>query len=285
MDWALHQRPSQTESAADEVLPAYNVPSAPLAPPPDYETAIAGNPSSQTSHHTIANYAPITLSIEGKYIYSSLSKPLPIYSLTHELDGHELSLNGILLTRIDRNPAYDQNNNTAVAAKRDVFALRDAPSLHLGPAKYEIDGVRYLSGKRGFMSRKITRNGQGWTVGGPGLPSFVLRPASAPSSETQLYEWRDRASDHYIAVETRRRWDKEKKEEVSPPTMELRIGANVDKGYLDFLVAAWCMHNWREAKEITREPLTWEEFRDQARATAAKNKARRWNIMLGHAVF
>lgn len=244
--------------APGEAPPAYTSPSHPLEPPPDYETAVtAADPSALSTQHEISNHEPITLRIEGKYIFSSQSKSSPIYSLTHELDGHELSTSGILLTRIDPHPIRRQSGRAS--SKRDVFALRDASPLLIGPSKYEIDGVRYLSGKKGYMSRSITLAGQGWTVGGRGLPSFSLRPTTAPDSDALQYEWRDRMSDHYIATETRRRWNKERKVQLTPPKLELRIGANVDKGYLDFLVAAWCMHNWREAKEITKEPLTWEE--------------------------
>ncbi|EAS35948.1 uncharacterized protein CIMG_01302 [Coccidioides immitis RS] len=281
MDPTSHWNENQGNSAAREIPPAYNVPSAPLAPPPDYDTAIGVNLSTESSEHAITNHEPITLTIEGKFIYSSLSRPEPVYSLSHALDGHELNLTGVLLTRIDRNPA----RLSRPVVKRDVFALRDAPSLHIGPAKYEIDGLRYISGKKGYMSRKITRNGQGWAAGGRGLPSFILRPTSPPDSDTQLYEWRDKNSDHNIGMETRRLWDKEKKVELSPPKIELRVGSNVDKEYLDFLVAVWCMHNWREAKEITKEPLTWEEFKEQAKTTAAKSKHRRWNANLGAVVF
>ncbi|EEP76380.1 predicted protein [Uncinocarpus reesii 1704] len=255
MDPALDQSQTQNASASGDFLPAYNAPSVPLAPPPDYETAVGANPPTPASQHGITNHKPLTLSIEGKYVYSSLSKPDPIYSLTHELDGHELSLQGILLTRLDQNPV----RRMRTTVKRDVFALRAPPALHIGPTKYEIDGLRYLSGKNGYMTKKVSRTGMGWTVGGRGLPSFVLRPSTSADSDAELYEWRDRTNDHYIATETRRRWDKQNKVEISPPTLELRIGANVDKGYLDFLVAAWCMHNWREAKDITKEPLSWEE--------------------------
>lgn len=234
--------------------PAYTAPSVPLVPPPDYETAITGDPSVFTTQHEVASHEPITLRIEGKYIYTSASKS-PIYSLTHALDGYELNATGILLTRIDSSAVRRVNGRPP---KRDVFALRDASPLRIGPAKYEIDGVQYLSGKRGYMTRSIHRNGQGWSVGGRGLPSFALRPMVSESGALQ-YEWRDRMSDHYIATETRRQWNKDTKSETTPPTLELRIGKNVDKGYLDFLVAAWCMHNWREAKEITKEPLTWDE--------------------------
>ncbi|KAI1908839.1 hypothetical protein LOZ61_005358 [Ophidiomyces ophidiicola] len=246
------------ELSAFEVPPPYNSPSVPLEPPPDYEAAVAGSDAaSQSSQYALFTRQAITLSIEGRHVYSSLSKPKPIYSLTHELDGHELSLNGILLTRIDRQSSAGEDDQPV--RKRDVFALRDAPQLHLGPAKYEIDGLRCLSGKKGYMNKTCTRSGQGWSAGGCGLPSFGLRPTSNPGVDAAMYEWRDKSSDHIIAIETRRRWDKKNKIEVSPPTMELKIGANVDKSYLDFLVASWCIHNWREAKELTKEPLTWEE--------------------------
>lgn len=200
----------------------------------------------------------------------------PLYSLTHALDGHELSAGGLLLSRVEQRKARKGSlSNPSMPLKRDIFALR-SPYQDVGLFGYEIDGRRLLSNLKGTMSKKLTRRGPGWTAGGKGLPSFTLRPSSRSrvmsissenagssrdeSSDGKFYEWRDDKNYEIVAVETRRRWDKKEKKEASPPRLELIKSWNeFDKGYLDFLIASWCMHNWRDAKDIAKEPLSWAE--------------------------
>lgn len=72
-----------------------------------------------------------------------------------------------------------------------------------------------------------------------------------------------------VGAEIRRRWDKKAKTPVSDSKMELFVDVEgmiggihddtISRAELDFIVASWCMRNWREARDITREPLTWEE--------------------------
>ncbi|KAL1960301.1 hypothetical protein VTO42DRAFT_8261 [Malbranchea cinnamomea] len=256
-------------------------PSQPLEAPPDYQTAVEQTVSassvgetnllSQTSSAGQSGHPVLT--IDGRYIVSSTCSQEPIYSLTHALDGHETNTAGVLLTRIEQQRTATRDGTTRKAKKRDVFALRNKSTLSF--SGYEIDGKRFLSGKTGFMSTRASRSGMGWAAGGKGLPSFTLRPSKMLSrSGERQYEWRDNKTDKVIAIEIRRTWDTKDKVELTPPKLQLRFElGDVDKEYLDFLIAAWCMHNWREAKDLTKEPLTWEEFKEQAKTTM-KNKPR-----------
>lgn len=241
--------------------------------PPDYQTVIeTQTASSSRGEADSAEHAgPTTLTIDGRHIVSSMSPQQPIYSLSHELDGWELNLTGIMLTRIEQTP---EGKRPAKAKRRDVFALRDTP-LPVGPAYYQIDGKRFLSQKKGHMNKKYTKSGQGWSASGRDLPSFGLRPKSRSGPEGRGYEWCDKMTDRVIAMETRRSWDEKNKKELTPPKLELRLSDDVPAEYLDFLVAAWCMHNWREAKDITKEPLSWEECKYISLATrdCPKNEA------------
>ncbi|PGH10197.1 hypothetical protein AJ80_07556 [Polytolypa hystricis UAMH7299] len=249
-----------------------------LNPPPDYETTISAPPPQTLDSPNE------TLRITGKHIFSSLNPSKPIYRLSHALDGHELS-HGILVSRVD--PITDRS--------RDIYALRDAAKFHIGPANYEIDGARLLGQRTGYMSKILTRNGSGWTASAPRLPTLTVYPQSPSFSSssardnddtnatTRVFEWRNRKRDVVLALEPRRRWDAERKRPLTEPMLELLVPINKDEGggeFRDFLVAAWCMWNWREAKEFTKEPLTWSELKQQARTTAAKRSREGWNPML-----
>ncbi|KAK2789217.1 hypothetical protein FQN52_006309 [Onygenales sp. PD_12] len=279
---------------------------------PAYETAVGHvDDSSASGPQTQGTDNPPTLTISGKYIVASHLPPdQPLYSLSHALDGHELG-HGILVTRLEKK---SQNSNSLAMryhipggefARRDVFSLQDAMQFPLGPGGYAIDGRRFLSGKQGTMSRCMTRYGPGWSVSGKKLPAFEIRPgfplgkrrgsgnATGEGDEREsidgerLYEWRVRMDkkskdETLIAIERRRRWDKEKQEEITPPTLEMKVDlGTLDQEFLDFFVSAWCLHNWREAKEVTREPLTWEEFKQQAKVTKKKMGQREGGIWLG----
>ncbi|KAF3491333.1 uncharacterized protein GIQ15_00850 [Arthroderma uncinatum] len=238
--------------------------------PPAYEAAVTGAGTQVAPPKAQQSSGAVTLTINGKYIYSSASPgEQPVYSLTHALDGHEISQYGVLLTRIEQRTvsSASQSGPTTKTVKRDVFALRDAPLLHIGHARYEIDGRRYFSDKRGQMSRSSYGIRSGWAAWGKGLPSFVLERSESGNASTagettgsSFYEWREKENGPLIAMETRRRWDMDSKTEISPPKLDLIKSWNdFDREYLDFMVAAWCMHNWREAKEVTKEPITWDE--------------------------
>ncbi|EGD98954.1 hypothetical protein TESG_06317 [Trichophyton tonsurans CBS 112818] len=252
--------------------------------PPAYEDVAGEGSQSSAPRPQQRSSGAVTLTIHGKEIYSSASQSgQPVYSLTRALDGHELNQYGVLLTRIeDRTVSSTSSRGTPAtkSVKRDVFALRDAPVLHIGHARYEIDGRRYLSDKRGRMSRSSFGVGSGWTAWGKGLPSFYLQRSESgnaaqvgETTDSSFYEWREKENGPLIAMETRRRWDMENKVEISPPRLELmKSWDDFDREYLDFMIAAWCMHNWREAKDIIKEPITWDEFKEQARVTASKRK-------------
>ncbi|OAL73671.1 hypothetical protein A7D00_1699 [Trichophyton violaceum] len=232
--------------------------------PPAYEDVASEGPQASAPRPQQRSSGAVTLTIHGKEICSSASQGgQPVYSLTHALDGHELNQYGVLLTRIeDRTVSSTSSRGTPSTkiVKRDVFALRDAPVLHIGHARYEIDGRRYLSDKRGRMSRSSFGVGSGWTAWGKGLPSFYLQRSESGNAAQ-------------VAMETRRHWDMENKVEISAPRLELmKSWDDFDREYLDFMIAAWCMHNWREAKDIVKEPITWDEFKEQARVTASKRK-------------
>ncbi|KAM5443772.1 hypothetical protein MferCBS31731_001017 [Microsporum ferrugineum] len=261
-------------------------PEVPSCSPPAYE-AVAGEGAPSASHQRSSG--AVTLTINGKHIYSSVSPDgQPVYSLTHALDGHEMSQYGILLTRIEQRTVSSSSQGipTTKTVKRDIFALRDAPVLHIGHARYEIDGRRYLSDKKGHMGRSSYGVGSGWTAWGKGLPSFTLDRSESgnagkvgETTDSSFYEWREKNKGPLIAMETRRRWDMENKVEISPPKLDLmKCWRDIDREYLDFMVAAWCMHNWREAKDITKEPITWDEFKKQAQVTAAKRKKQTWPV-------
>lgn len=236
----------------------------PSSSPPAYESVAGGGTQPSVSRPQQRLSGAVTLTIHGKEIHSSASPGgQPVYSLTHALDGHELSQYGVLLTRIEQRTV----SSTTKTVRRDVFALRDAPDLHIGHARYEIDGRRYLSDKRGRMSRSSFGVGSGWTAWGKGLPSFYLQRSESgnaarvgETADSSFYEWREKENGPLIAMETRRRWEMENKVEVSPPRLDLmKSWDDFDREYLDFMVAAWCMHNWREAKDVTKEPITWDE--------------------------
>lgn len=252
-----------------------------LVPPtPDYHEAISGTAADSPRpqpypDNEVKNINATNLVIAGKSI--CLSDDVdgePLYSLTHALDGRELSAGGLLLSRVEqRKPRRQSTLTPSRPFKRDVFALR-SPYQDVGLFGYEIDGRRLASNQKGMMSKKLTRRGPGWTAGGERLPSFTLRPSSRSRvksissedagsderSEGKFYEWRDDDTNEIVAIETRRRWDKKKKVELSPPQLELMKSWNeFETGYLDFLVASWCMHNWRDAKDVTKEPLSWAE--------------------------
>lgn len=238
-------------------------------PPPDYQAAVAQTTSANSGGDTSSlaqsssNEPPgrTVLTIDGKYIFSSTAPQEPIYSLTHPLDGHETNQTGILVTRIEQISLRAGGGTRWREKKRDVFALRHrSPQSYF--SGYEIDGKRFLSGKSGYMSTRVgLKSGIGWSASGTGLPSFTLRPASSSSgAEGKRYEWRDNKSSKVVAMETRRKWDTSLNEQLTPPKLELKFQLEgVDKEYMDFLIATWCMHNWREAKDMTKEPLTWEE--------------------------
>ncbi|KAK2855673.1 hypothetical protein FQN49_004958 [Arthroderma sp. PD_2] len=268
-----HPNPSKTEP------PSYS--------PPAYE-AVAGTGAQAAPPKAAQSSGAVTLTIDGKYIYSSASPDgEPVYSLTHALDGHEISQYGVLVTRIEQRAVSSTSRGAPATktVKRDIFALRDAPVLHIGHARYEIDGRRYLSDKRGQMSRSSYSVGSGWTAWGKGLPSFILERSESgnagtagDTTDSSFYEWREEGNGSLLAMETRRRWDMENKTEISPPKLDLMKSWNAfDREYLDFMVAAWCMHNWREAKEVTKQPITWDELKEQARVTAEKRKAQGWS--------
>lgn len=246
-------------------------PSGPVPPfedaPPNYQAAIEQTPTVSSAEGTSFLGQPSSseqpgrtiLTIDGKYIVSSTAPQEPIYSLTHALDGHETNATGVLLTRIERRPVRSQQGGTTSTKKRDVYALRHRSPPHL--LSYGIDGKMYLSGKSGLMWTRAGKRGMGWTAEGKDLPSFTLRPvASLSGGQGKQYEWRDNKTKNVVAIETRRTWDTKQRKELTPPQLDLKIDLeDVDKEYMDFFMAAWCMHNWREAKDMTREPLTWGE--------------------------
>lgn len=273
--------------------PAYDDSSSPRraeASPPAYETIVAPGPFSlsQSTSGTLDPDQPTILTIDGKYIVSSKCPSRPLYSLSHELDGHELGA-GILVTRLGKKRP-DPNSisqryriSGCDVSRQDVFALRATAQLLSPSGGLLIDGRQYLSEKLGKMSKCLTRYGSGWTAGGDGLPSLEARPAlfakrklSNPEAsgvvDGRFYEWRlkdketrgkEKPEDKegtLLAIERRRRWDKDNKVEINKPTLELKADLDaLGNKFLDFFVAAWCMHNWRDAKDITKESLTWDE--------------------------
>ncbi|KAK2745108.1 hypothetical protein FQN57_004015 [Myotisia sp. PD_48] len=296
--------------------------------PPSYEAAAESSfntskpPQPQQQQHDYGG--SVTLTIDGRYIRSSASPHgEPVYSLSHALDGRELSKSGILLTRVEPRTNRQSSNGqtTSRPLKRDVYVLRKA---YAPWANFEIDGSRLFSARKGTMKKSMSRLGSSWTASGTDLPSFVARQAnnsyvshsdSGKRSDARCYEWREKNGNELIAIETRRRWDKNSKTELSPPILDLmKKWKDFDRDYLDFLVAAWCLHNWREAKDLIKEPLTWEEcewlplstfnnvlnallvppksspakqwpnhtdyptVKAQARVTGEKRKTRRWNL-------
>ncbi|OJD16154.1 hypothetical protein AJ78_03643 [Emergomyces pasteurianus Ep9510] len=292
--------------------PAYDDNSLPRpaeASPPAYETLTALDPFSvdQTSS-TPGPDQPTILTIDGKYIISSKCPDRPLYSLSHELDGHELGT-GILVTRLGKKRLDPKSISQRYripgsdVSRQDVFALRKSPQLFSSSGGLLIDGKQYLSGKLGKMSKCMTRYGSGWTAGGDGLPSLEARPAPftrrrlsntevSGANDEQFFEWRLKAKGTrekgkvedkqgtLLAIEKRRRWDKDNKLEINKPTLELKTDLDaVEKKLLDFFIAAWCIHNWQDAKDITKEPLTWDEFKEQAKVTRRKHaEQRRRNI-------
>ena len=256
--------PPSYESAVGTVRPAPPSDEA----PPDYQASIEQTPSASSAGETSsigqsssAGHPGLTvLTIDGKFIVSSTAPQEPIYSLTHALDGHETNATGVLLTRIERKPVTSRHGGTTWSTKkRDVYALRPRSPPHF--LSYEIDGKMYLSGKSGFMWFRAGKRGMGWSAEGKDLPSFTLRPVTSFSrDEGKQYEWRDNKTKKVVAIEKRRTWDTRQKTELIPPKLDLKIDLeNVEKEYMDFFMAAWCMHNWREAKDMTRGPLTWGE--------------------------
>ncbi|EGE81232.1 hypothetical protein BDDG_04173 [Blastomyces dermatitidis ATCC 18188] len=287
--------------------PAYedSGPPRPVEAPPAYETLVSHVPGSLgQAPSTADSEQPTILTIDGKYVVSSKCPDCPLYSLSHELDGYELGA-GILVTRLGKKKP-DPNSIAqryqipgSDVSRQDVFALRETAQLLSSTGGLLIDGRQYLSEKLGKMNKCMTRYGYGWTARGDGLPSLEARPVlsarrrSSDSEATQeadgqFYEWRlkgkktrvkSKAEDKdgiLLAIETRRRWDTKNKVEINKPTVELKTDIDaLEKAFLDFFIAAWCMHNWREAKDITKESLTWDEFKEQARVTRRKHAERR----------
>ncbi|PGH15433.1 hypothetical protein AJ79_02409 [Helicocarpus griseus UAMH5409] len=282
--------------------PAYEagrlyVPSSENSPPPAYDTVVRSKPVSfDQSRSNPVTHKCTVLTIDGKYIMSTDYPDWPIYSLSHALDGHELGI-GIMVTRLAKKRP-DPNSISqryqipgSDVSRKDVFALREKMQLFPSSGVLLIDGRQYLSEKLGRMTRSMTRYGPGWTAGGDGLPLLEARPAlfakrrlSNPElsgADGRFYEWRLKKSEKdkegtLIAIETRRRWDKQNKVEISKPTLELKTDLDpLGRKFLDFFVAAWAMHNWRDAKDVTKEPLLWEEFKEQAKVTKKKHADRR----------
>lgn len=273
--------------------PAYYDSSSPRlaeASPPDYETLVSRTPFplSQTPS-TLDPAEPTILTIDGKYIFSSKCPDRPLYSLSHELDGHELGA-GILVTRLGKKKrdldSISQRYQIPGSdiSRQDVFALLKTAQIFSSTGGLLIDGRKCPSDKLGKMSKCMTRYGFGWTAGGDGLPFLEARPTlfverkqqsdpdASGEANGRYYEWRlkdkvirpkDKAEDRegtLLAIETRRRWDTENKVEITKPTLELKTDVDaLELKVFDFFVAAWCMHNWREARDITKESLTWNE--------------------------
>ncbi|PGG98088.1 hypothetical protein GX51_07000 [Blastomyces parvus] len=289
--------------------------------PPAYETLGSHVPDSRSQAPSTAEpEQPTILTIDGKYVVSSKCPDSPLYSLSHELDGHELGA-GILVTRLGKKRP-DPNSIAqryqipgSDVSRQDVFALRETAQLLSSTGGSVIDGRQYLSKKLGKMTKCMTRYGSGWAARGDGLPSLEARPTlstrwrssdaeTSQAADGQFYEWRLKGKETWgrlkagdkdgtlLAIETRRRWDTENKVEINKPTLELKTDIDaLGKAFLDFFIAAWCMHNWREAKDITKEPLTWDEFKEQARVTKRKHAERRGGnisglgVVLGGAIF
>ncbi|OAX84869.1 hypothetical protein ACJ72_00746 [Emergomyces africanus] len=298
--------------------PAYedsSVPRPAEASPPAYESLAAHDPFPLNQRPSTPDPGqPTILTMDGKYIISSRCPDRPLYSLSHELDGRELGA-GIMVTRLGKKKPDPKSISQRYQipgsdiSRQDVYALRESAQLFSPSGSLLIDGRRHLSGKLGKMSKCMTRYGSGWTAGGDGLPSLEARPAffassrrfsnpeGSGASDGQFYEWRLKDKDTsgkgkvedkggtLLAIETRRCWDKDNKVEINKPTLELKTDLDaLGKKFLDFFVAAWCMHNWRDAKGITKEPLTWDEFKEQAKVTRRKHAEQRRRNMGGFGV-
>ncbi|KAL2216757.1 hypothetical protein M432DRAFT_645703 [Thermoascus aurantiacus ATCC 26904] len=105
------------------------------------------------------------------------------------------------------------------------------------------------------------------------LPSHANNNNNRHDGDADVLHWHD-THGTLLAVETRRRWNGTI--EATEPRLEI-VAQLEGPAVLDFLVAAWCMRNYNEAREVTKEPFRWElwEWEDFKRlAPEQKGKKR-----------
>lgn len=86
------------------------------------------------------------------------------------------------------------------------------------------------------------------------LPSHANNNNNRHDGDADVLHWHD-THGTLLAVETRRRWNGTI--EATEPRLEI-VAQLEGPAVLDFLVAAWCMRNYNEAREVTKEPFRWE---------------------------
>lgn len=137
--------------------------------------------------------------------------------------------------------------------------LYDVVRSPFWPHEFRIEAMRKASYKKAYLRGNVTPGGVG--VSGDGVPSLSARPplSSVVSfKNSEILQWQDE-NGRVIAVETKRGRVEEEGvvKEVTKPKLEMNV--ELDEKLLDFLVVAWCTRNWKDARAVTSQPMTWED--------------------------
>lgn len=216
--------------------------------------------SSDTEISNTSTAGPLnlpTFTIHGDEVFSSTqANDEALYEISNRIDGsykgHIIGLN-----RVDRVNVTGENGKVRV--KTRTKHLYDVARSPFWPHEFRIDAMRKNSYKKAYLRGNVTPGGVG--VSGDGVPSLSARPplSSVVSlKNSEALQWRD-DNGRVIAVETKRAWIEEEGvvKEATKPKLELKV--ELDEKLLDFLMVAWCSRNWKDARAVTHQPMTWED--------------------------
>ncbi|KAK2761324.1 hypothetical protein FQN54_001846 [Arachnomyces sp. PD_36] len=212
----------------------------------------------------------LTFTIDGDEIYSSTqANDKPLYEISHKLDGvYKGHIIG--LVRVDRVNITGDNGKVRVKTRsKHVYDVTRSP---FWPHEFRIEGMRKDSYKKAYLRGNVAPGGGGLGVSGDGAPSLSARPpmsSMVPFKNSETLQWRDE-NGKVIAIETKREWVEEDKKVTEATKPKLQLIVELDEKLLDFLVVTWCTRNWKDARAVAYEPMTWEDFKRIARNTRGK---------------
>ncbi|OHF02899.1 hypothetical protein CORC01_01657 [Colletotrichum orchidophilum] len=237
--------------------------------PPTYDNAISESRAQLSCGETP------TLFLDKTTVFANTSPPRALYELSNIVTNAKSTVYGIqkVVYRVSSSPGSDK-----VRTRLDhIYDFTQDPLKGLESFKMQLSDVTVIQGqtssKRTFKEVHLMPGVTGWTV----KDHFKAGDSAAHRiKHKDKIHWKN-MREEVVAIETVAKRDKEKKLLGMP---QLNITMPMEAKELDLLVTSWMARLWRQSADETKDPMTWNDFKEISKLALSNNKfGNTWKLM------
>ncbi|KZL84538.1 hypothetical protein CI238_05223 [Colletotrichum incanum] len=213
------------------------------------------------------------LFLDKTTIFSNTSPPRALYELSNVVTDAKSVVYGVQKVVYRVSPAVGSDR---IRTRLDhIYDFTQDPLKGLESFKMQMNDVIVIQGqkssKKTYKEVHLMPGVVGWKV----KDHFKVgdSPAHQLKHENELH-WKNMKGE-VVAIETLPKRDKEKNL-LNMPQLDIKIP--MEDKELDLLVASWMARLWRQSADETKEPMTWQDFKQISKIALSNNRLGVWSL-------